>query len=369
MQGFGGIKTSANIQLLILYCLIMGHRTFIQNIFAVSIALLIFNACKKVAIPEPLGDKGITIVKFADALADTASGHASGHKVVNIDLIPTPQTFEAADIRRDVPNNAELNKDMNIVIQIDPGAVTSFSPDLTPLPDGSFSADPSITVVGRDMQLSMKAGEFSKIIKITVPNILALDVSKTYGLGLTISSADANGQISKWEKSIVVELGLKNKWDGKYQVNTNLFVDYVNSALIGYNSWLAELHTSGPHTAVAYLTGVIGSPDLATTDWLNTPYHPIINTTNAAGSVYGNYGMEFEFNDADKIIKVVNVYGQPTTTSPYRSAEIDPGGANQVFSNKDFRVKYKLIQTGLSPAPAGDIRVLMDETWVYKGPR
>ena len=39
--------------------------------------------------------------------------------------------------------------------------------------------------------------------------------------------------------------------------------------------------------------------------------------------------MEFEFDDADKIIKVVNVYGQPTTTSPYRSAEIDPGGANR----------------------------------------
>ena len=76
--------------------------------------------------------------------------------------------------------------------------------------------------------------------------------------------------------------------------------------------------------------------------------------------------MEFEFDDADKIIKVVSVYGQPTTTSPYRSAEIDPGGANQVSSNKDFRVKYKLIQTGLSPAPPGDIRVLMDETWYIK---
>jgi hypothetical protein len=347
----------------------MRYRIFIQSIFIISTVLLIFSACKKVAIPEPLGDKGITIVKFSDALADTASGHASGYKIVNIDLVSTPQTFEVVDIRRDVPNNAELNKDMNIVVQIDPGAVTSFNPDLTPLPDGSFSTDPSVTLVGKDMQVIMKAGEFSKIINITIQNILALDISKTYALGFTISSADANGQISKLEKSMVVELGLKNKWDGKYQVNTNSFVDYVNPALIAYNSWLAELHTSGPHKAVAYLTGVIGSPDLATTDWLNTPYHPIINTTNAAGSVYGNYGMEFEFDDADKIIKVVNVYGQPTTTSPYRSAELDPGGANQVFSNKDFRVKYKLIQTGLSPAPPGDIRVLMDETWVYKGPR
>ncbi len=345
----------------------MQYATFLKNTLAIGASILMFSACKKVVTPEPMGDAGITIVKFIDGLADTSNGYSSGYKSIDIDLISTSQTVEAVDIRRDAPNNTELNRDMMITVKNDPGAVTAYDPLLTPMPDGSFSADPSTPLIGTDYKVTMKAGEFAKIIKIVIPNILLLDITKTYALGFTISAVDANGKIAAMEKSIVVAFGLKNKWDGKYQINTVSFVDLSNAALIGYNSWKADLKTSGAYTNIAYLTGVIGSPDLATTAWLNTPYHPIINTGTAAGSVYGNFGMVFTFNDAGKITAVNNFYGQPSPGPQFRSAVIDATGINSVYANKDFRVKYKMLHPGLGLA--GDIRVLMDENWIYKGPR
>jgi hypothetical protein len=326
-------------------------------------------SCKKVNSPEPLGDAGQTIVKLYQGLADTAGGYSAGYKLINIDLTNTPQVLEMVDVRRDAANSNDLNKTMNIVVKNDPGAVTTYNSSLVPLPAGSFTVDASTPLVGNDYNVVLEPGNIAKIIKLTVLNAQNLDLNNSYGMGFTISTVDNSGKIAGLEKTIVVEIGLKNRWDGCYVVSTNSFTDFVNPALQGYASWKACLQTSGQYTNVAYLTDIVGSPALATTAWLNTPYHPIVNTGTNAGSVYGNFGMVFTFNEANKIVAVTNFYGQPTTAAPFRSGEIDPTGINSVNANRSFRVKYRMLQTGLSPAPAGNIRMACDETWTYQGPR
>jgi hypothetical protein len=200
--------------------------------FFILIAALFITSCKKVVTPEPLADKGQTIVKFIDGLADTANRYSAGYKILNIDLVSSPQILELADVRRDVPNNSELNKTMNITIKNDPGIASTYSSDFLPLPPGSYTVDAATPVIGNDYKVTMQPGEFSKLIKITLINALALDLNKKYAIGFIITSADANGKLAKLESSLVIEIGVKNKYDGVYKVSGTFFHP-TNTALVG----------------------------------------------------------------------------------------------------------------------------------------
>jgi hypothetical protein len=198
----------------------------LKNILLICGLAISFIACKKAPPAQPLNGQGNTIVKFVlgdnppgvnpNGLPDTANGKEAGYALFNIELVSSPQVVEVVDIRRDVPNNEELNKPMHITIMNDPGAVNAYDSRLTPLPDGSFTVDAATPLLGTEYQVDLKPGQFAQTIKIAVTNILAEDLTKNYAVGFTITSADANGKIANLQKTMVVELGLKNKWDGIY---------------------------------------------------------------------------------------------------------------------------------------------------------
>jgi Domain of unknown function (DUF4361) len=201
----------------------------------VSASLLLFASCKKVLVSEDGGDKGQTIVKLHDGLADTASGYAAGYKLLNIDLVSTPQTLEMVDVRRDAANSNELNKAMNIIVKNDQGAVTTYNSSLVPLPAGSFTVDASTPLVGNDYTVALEPGNIGKVIKITITNAQNLNLNNSYGMGFTISSVDANGKIAGLEKTIVVEIGLKNIYDGIYSLRGYVLraTDATSSGAVG----------------------------------------------------------------------------------------------------------------------------------------
>src|SRR5947207_2428346 len=137
--------------------------------FFTVVALVCINtACTKEKKAEPIGEKGQTIVKLFNGLPDTLSGKVAGYSSVNVDLVSTPQIFAAAEVRRDVPSNAELNKKMVILIKNDPGIVSQYDPALTPLPDGAFTVDVSTPLVGTEYHVTMNPGEFAKVITVTI---------------------------------------------------------------------------------------------------------------------------------------------------------------------------------------------------------
>lgn len=231
----------------------MQQVKIFRTVLLGSVAMLAvaFNACKKTASPEPLADAGDTYVKFINGLADTAKRHFAGYKLINIDLVTTPQIIEAVDVRRDAANNSQLNQPINITVKNDPGLVTPYDSSLVPLPNDAFTVDAATPLVGTDYQVTMKPGEFSRIIKISITNILALDISKNYALGFTISAVDANGKIAQMEKSIVVQLGLKNKWDGVYRLTGYILrnvppIDATSTGWVGPKE--ISLATTGPNS-------------------------------------------------------------------------------------------------------------------------
>jgi hypothetical protein len=196
-----------------------NKRFYTPQIFLIYF-MVIAVGCKKVASPEPLGDNGQTIVKFYEGFPDTAAQKSSAYKLINLDLVSTPQIFEMVELRRDVANNAALNKPLTVTIENDPGAVSSFdaSQPIVSLPAGTFAAEAPAVMVGNNYSITFEPGEFAKIIKVKILNATALDLSKRFGLGFRIVSIEGEGKIAQLEKSFVVELGVKNQWDGVYSI-------------------------------------------------------------------------------------------------------------------------------------------------------
>lgn len=232
----------------------MKYLNFFK-IAPVAVAAFVFSSCDKVEAPEPMGDAGQTIVKFT-----------SDYQLINVDFVSTPQTLGVLDLRRDVPNNGELNKTMTIIVKEDPGAVTAYDPALLPLPAGALVYDPTVPKVGSNYTFTMKPGDFAKVFNATLTNATVLNLSNRYAVGFTIVSCDANGKITSSPKTIVTEIGAKNQWDGKYSCTWTNYHPTANPSYGPQNTTDVEMRTTGANKVKIFwpLAGAYCAPA-----WLN----------------------------------------------------------------------------------------------------
>lgn len=225
---------------------------FIKLRIASLIALsgLLFTACKKVELAKPLEDRGQTIVKFMTSPND----NGTNYNLVTIDLSSTPQTVGVVDVRRDVPNETELNKTMTVTIKDDPSVISAFNnvngTAIVALPASAYTVDPGNPRTGTDYTMTFQPGEFAKWLKINMPNSATLDLTKRYGIGLTmvVAVTGADGRVSFENRSTLVEIGLKNKWDGIYEI-TGEALRAGDAALTGaFGPYERGFATSGPNS-------------------------------------------------------------------------------------------------------------------------
>lgn len=306
-----------------------------------SIALML--GCKKPDIAVQADGKGPTIVRMSPA---------SGFKLVSIDLANAPQTFSIADIYRDAPGEAALNSTSKVVITENASIIAAYNAahntNYIALPASAFTIDPGNPKVGSDYTLTFGPGDFYKQLKITIPNATVLDPNKKYAFGFMIASVDNNGKISASDNELVVEVGLKNRWDGVYTV-TGTMVDLTSASLTGYYPLTWELRTTGSNTLAVFDKSQ------------GTQTHLIYSGTSL--SQYGSFGLNITIDPAtNKITGIVNSYGQPSANG--RSAALDPTGINAYDpATKTIKIKYFMLQPGTT------VRTTFDETWVFSGVR
>jgi hypothetical protein len=201
----------------------MKYLNLTKSIVAIAIVSLVFTACKKAKVATPLGDNGQTLVKIL------TGGTPASVISKPIDFVTTPTKIVAVEIRRDIPNETELNKTMVVTVKDDTAAVTALGGH-THLPTAWYtvSVDGGTKTGGQGgvFTITFQPGEFSKTIYVTVPNATLLNPSVLYGLGFTILTADQGAKIST-QKSAVVEIGAKNAYDGIYS--------YVSGFVQRYN--------------------------------------------------------------------------------------------------------------------------------------
>ena len=189
----------------------MKLLNYTKQFAAIAVVASLFTSCDKVKTVDPIGSAGQTLVKLID-------GGAPGSKKFAIDFVPTPVTLTAADVRRDIANSADLSKTMNVTVIDDTAALRAYNPALVYLPASWYTIGTSTPKTGGKggvFNLVLTSGQFAKPIDITIPNATVLDPSSTYGLAFTIKTVDAGGVIS-FAKTIVIEIGAKNIYDGEY---------------------------------------------------------------------------------------------------------------------------------------------------------
>ena len=353
----------------------MKYFKFVKAFTYIGLAILLLNACKKTepGNTNPMGDAGQTLVKII--------GGGTPSVVVKkpIDFLPVPITFTLIDLRRDLANSTDLAKTMTITVKDDIAAVAAENPAYLRMPASWYSITTSTSTVqpatvGGNYVFTMNSGEFAKYVNITIPDATVLDPSSLYAFGFTITTADADGVIST-QKSVIVEIGAKNAYDGIYAV-TGPMADAVNSALIQWHgeanptsfsnahggAWGLHLITTGANSCVGYEDDLYGNY-----------YHPIYTGTGT--STYGAFGLNVFFNPATGAVSQIrNRWGETDLggtgaplyqSSNTRWAALDPSGANAVQGNRDILVKYFMYQ----PSAIVGVRTTFDEKWEYIGSR
>lgn len=177
-------------------------------------AAIVTTSCKKIQSAQPMGDAGQTIVKIIDG----GTVAAPGSKLVGMKLDVTSQSIEALDLRRDIPNNTELNRKMVVILRNDPGVLTHADPTAEALPEANYSFDSRYVQTGDEIRIELQEGEFALPFSFNLINAASLDLSKTYGLGFTIVSATADGKILEEQSSFAVLLSSNNQYDGIYRL-------------------------------------------------------------------------------------------------------------------------------------------------------
>lgn len=302
----------------------------------------------------PVGDAGKTIVKINEG----------PRKDFYFSPFTTVKT-ETITVTRDVNSNASLNQPTEVVMAEDATLVPA-GYTLAPSTLITFTGSDAGVVVtsGKITSVRFAAGEFAKKIKINIAGSAWTDLSAKYAIAYKITDPGTGNQLSATLKQMVATFGIKNKWDGVYEVTEGTMVDVANGTLGHVNNFLASigeppmqwtLQTIGPAKCLVYDDYFFGGI-----------YMPI-----ASGASYSNYGsfaiiVEFDPN-SDNVVAVTNYWGQPASNT--RSARIDPTGINKVDPNtKDIKIKYNMLQPSVIAA-APHVRVTWEETWTYLGPR
>lgn len=202
--------------------------------FTAMLAFMVipFASCKKVISPVPMGDAGNTIVRLVGD--DYETEYPGGYQFVSLLASSEAQPYDVVDVRRLLPNNEKLNTELHVQLREDPSAIEVFNSvhgtAFIPLPGEYYAANSSNPKTGTDFTVTFNAGEFSKFLKIDFLNVNGWDLSQSYAMAFTIVGADDGAQvtqdvqldtanhISSYNRTVVVEIGPRNQWDGIYRL-------------------------------------------------------------------------------------------------------------------------------------------------------
>jgi len=265
------------------------------------------------------------------------------------DVKATNDTFILIDVRRYPNSNAELNQPLTVKLTKNSGLIDAYNTangtGYIELPANSYTLLSDINAV------TFQPGEAVKEIKISVDQS-KLDLSEQYALGFSIADPGTNAVTISSLKDGLYAIGVKNKYDGHYQV-TGTMTDYANANLTGAYPLDVFLITAGPNSVYMYDNAIGGAA------------HSILN--GGSLSYYGSFGPEFIFDANDNVTDVINVYGQPAGNT--RSAALDPSGTNKFnAADHSIDVNYFMKQPSVIAAPP-NIRVSFKEHFKYLGPR
>jgi hypothetical protein len=244
----------------------------INKIMIGSVILMVTAGCIK--------DKGFDSHQYGLKSPDASPvgvGFPESKNEINvsaIDNINTSQSIEVSlvNLLSDVP----LSHDVHVRLALLPSMITDYnennSPDIVALPENAYSI-PSLVV-------TIPKGQRTAFLKLDFADAKNdLDISKTYGLGLTIESVEENGiVVASNQKNILVGVSIKNAWDGVYS-HTSHIIRGGDAAKTGWAAPYERAFATAGATTVKWMGTVLWADNTQ----VAPGYEPIITideTTN-----------------------------------------------------------------------------------------
>ena len=308
---------------------------------ALGSAVLMLTSCLKEATMNTDPSTATNVIELANTGDNiTTSGIAGYYSDLGSVAAGASKSFNI-NVHYTGPGDAP--EDITVTLAADQASLTTYN-----TANGTNKVIPPASVASFPTSVVIKKGTNQTTVLGTVTVSPDFNFNAAYGLPIKITAV-SKGLISGNYAASVYSFGVRNVYDGAFTV-TGTLVDAANSAITGYYPFSAGLVTSGANT-VKLFDNVIGGY-----------YHCI--KSGASLSYYGAFGLEFTIDASNKVTKVVNIYGQPSSNG--RSAELDPSGTNTWDpATKTLKVKYWMNQ----PSVIAGHRVSFDETYTYKGVR
>lgn len=319
----------------------------LSAITPVLLLLIILAGCKK---PTPFFDEINTGSDDANRKAVVKLVNAENDiNVIALDVTPTLEDVALIEITRDPNSQADANQPLTVKLAKKSSLITDYNTangtGFIELPLAAYTFSEDIT------NLTFAPGELKKTIVMHLKKD-QMDLSEQYALGFTIVEVGTGAVIGVNKGNILYSIGLKNKYDGAYEV-TGTMVD-VAAALGGLFPMNYHLQTTGANTVAGF------DPDY----WVDY-FIPILSGGSVSG--YGSFSPVFTFDPTtDQITAVTNIYGQPAGNGRY--AQLDPSGLNKWDpATGQIEVKFFMFQPSVVPLP--NPRVSFNWHMKYLGPR
>lgn len=299
-------------------------------LFISVLTLSVITSCRKDAFEgNETGESGTTWVRFLN----------KGAKAPLNELFFTPftdvKTIALWDLKREAHSNSSLNSTLTATLEADQAAIdaynTEHNTDFDLLPESIYTVDaPGYTKTATGFTVNYGSGEFSKPFNIKL-NGSQYDLSKKYAIAFKITTITGDGQLTKvtGEKTIMVTIGIKNKYDGVYELT-----GYHNRAPYNFPfKQTVELRTLDATSVSVYWPAV------------NSLGHPI-GTGPDIENDYNWYGAAiapaFTFDlSTDKVTGAYNL-GGATVISLYGAADGSDALENSYDpSSKTIKVSWK----------------------------
>jgi Domain of unknown function (DUF1735)/Domain of unknown function (DUF4361) len=201
-------------------------------------------------------------------------------------------------------------EDIPVTVAFKPSLVTGTT--YTPLPAGALVLPSSFKIA---------KGKILDTLPLVFPNSSTLDLTKTYAVGLTITSAGAGYKFGGSKNDLLLIINLKNQYDGLYDANGYFY--HPSAARVLHED--KELTTTGP-TSVLVGLGDLGGSGYQAILTINPDNS--LTITPAPGAVGTPY--------------IVFTSGLPTTSPGYTPQWAGSSQCNNTYDpvTKTFKVRY-----------------------------
>jgi hypothetical protein len=314
------------------------------KIFTVALSLFFAGCLEDDRNPlDPSGSSNV--VEFLD-IASPSSPQTAPHPLWVSAFSVAPSAEFMITLSFSGPNSN--GSDIDVTLEVDPLMIDAYNDAI----GTSYEVlDPSLYSIA-SMTVTIPKGKTKVQIPITVfPDLF--DLSINYALPLRIVST-SSGVISKNFGSALFGTVVKNKYDGVYAVDGNMF-----DALGGFSD--------GFYPTEVELITVDGVTNRRFDTQLGSNLHGIIQVGTGSLFVFGNFSIQFEFDGAvGSPNAVVDAYNTQPPGGNNRYGKLGVGVNQMTFDGDgipiEMEVQYIMIQNGTD-------RATFTETWTYLRPR